>query len=115
MFSVTEERLVLANQPQKLLSAYQVPAAKVADMIREATEQIKQLDKELLGEERPLSPSRLCFAARRHQYKHKVYVVRITFRFVKANQVKNNYAVAVSSAEVMKEKDYQPTPSKGYL
>jgi hypothetical protein len=65
MFSVTEERLVLANQPQKLLRAYHVPAAKVADMILEAMVQIKHLDKELFGEARPVSPRRLFFAARR--------------------------------------------------
>jgi hypothetical protein len=42
MLQVTEEMLVLAKQPQKLLTDYNVPAAKVADMIREATVEITQ-------------------------------------------------------------------------
>jgi hypothetical protein len=40
MLQVTEEMLVIAKQPQKLLNAYKVPATKVVDMIREATTEI---------------------------------------------------------------------------
>jgi hypothetical protein len=36
MLHLTEEMLVIAKQPQKLLNEYQVPAAVVADMIRKA-------------------------------------------------------------------------------
>jgi hypothetical protein len=42
MLQVTEEMLVLAKQPQKLLTEYDVPIVKVADMIREATVEITQ-------------------------------------------------------------------------
>jgi hypothetical protein len=70
-------------------------------MIREAMVQIKQLDKEWLGEARPVSPSQVFFAARRHRYKQKVYVVRISYGLVKNK-------VVVDSAEVVDEKDYRP-------
>jgi hypothetical protein len=72
MQSVTEETLVLAKQPQKLLKEYHVPTAKVADMIREAMVEIKQLEKEWLGEARPVSPSQVWFAGRRHRYQNKL-------------------------------------------
>jgi len=101
MFSVTEETLVLAKQPQQLLKQYQVPAAKVVNMIREAMVEIKQIEKEWLGEARPPSPSQVYFAARRHRYQNKGYVVRISYGLVKNK-------VVVSSAEIVAEKDYQP-------
>jgi hypothetical protein len=51
MLHLTEEMLVIAKQPQKLLNEYQVPAAVVADMIRKAMVQI--------GEEGALFPGGL--------------------------------------------------------
>ena len=51
MLHLTEEMLVVAKQPQKLLNEYQVPAAVVADMIRKAMVQI--------GEEGALFPGGL--------------------------------------------------------
>jgi hypothetical protein len=120
MFTVTEEMLVLAKQPQKLLSKYDVPAAKVADMIREGTVEMVNLKKGLFNTAAhqdkqgkkvkmgDLSKTPLFFAARRHLYKQNVYVVRITYRFEKTPQLKQKYAVVISGVEVMKEKDYKP-------
>ena len=115
MFQVTEEMLVLAREPQKLLTKYNVPAAKVADMIREGTLEITQKVNYILndhqhkkGDMGDLSKTPMFFAARRHLYKQKVYVVRITYRFEKTPQLKNQYAVLVSGVEVMKEEDYKP-------
>jgi hypothetical protein len=115
MLQVTEKMLVLAKQPQKLLTEYDVPAAKVADMIREATVEITQKVNDILtdhqnkkGEMGDLSQTPLFFAARRHRYKKNVYVVRIYYKFLKRQQAKNTYAVKISHAEVVKEKDFQP-------
>jgi hypothetical protein len=115
MLRVTEEMLVLAKQPEKLLNEYDVPAAKVADMIREATVEITQKVHDILndhqnkkGEMGDLSRTPSFFAARRHAYKQRVYVVRITYRFKKSPHLKNKYAVLVSSAEVVAEKDFKP-------
>jgi hypothetical protein len=120
MFNVTEEMLVLAKQAQKLLTKYNVPVAKVADMIYEGTvemvkvknglfnpaaQQDKQGKKVKMGD---LSKTSLFFAARRHLYKQKVYVVRITYRFQKTSQLKQKYSVVISGVEIMKEKDYKP-------
>jgi hypothetical protein len=115
MFKVTEEMLVFGKQPQKLLTKYNVPAAKVADMIREGTGEITKKVNDILNGHRhkkdnmgDLSQTPLFFAARRHLHKQNVYVVRITYRFQKTPHLKNQYTVMVSAAEVMKEKDYQP-------
>jgi hypothetical protein len=115
MLQVTEKMLGLAKQPQKLLIEYNVPIVKVADMIREATGEITQKVNDILndhqnkkGDMGDLSRTPLFFAARRHHYKKNVYVVRITYRFKKTPHLKNKYAVLVSSAEVVKEKDFQP-------
>ncbi len=115
MFKVTEEMLVLAKQPQKLLTKYAVPAATVADMIREGTREMANLETAMLTDKqrknvkpRDLSKNQTFFAARRHLYKNKVYVVRITYRFQKTPYLKNQYAVMVSGVEVMKEEDYKP-------
>jgi hypothetical protein len=114
MLTITEDMLVLAKQPQKLLTEYQVPAAKVADMIREATTEMVKLENELLndqqdknGEIGDLSRTSLFFAARRHRYKKNVYVVRIQYKFVKSKQTKQKYSVNISHAEVIAEKDYR--------
>jgi hypothetical protein len=111
MLNVTEEMLVLAKQPQKLLTAYQVPAAKVADMIHEATTEMVKHEYSILNDQQDkkgdmgdLTRIPLFFAARRHLYKKNVYVVRITYRFKKAPHLKHKYAVLVSSAEVVKER-----------
>jgi hypothetical protein len=84
MLQVTEKMLVLAKQPQKLLNEYDVPAEKVADMIREATTEItKNVNDNLNGHQNKksdmgdLSKTPLFFAARRHRYKKNIYVVRI--------------------------------------
>ncbi len=115
MFKVTEGMLIFGKQPQKLLVKYNVSAAKVADMIREGTVEItKKVNDILNGHQHKkdnmgdLSKTPLFFAARRHLYKKNVYVVRITYRFQKTPHLKNQYAVIVSAAEVMKEKDYKP-------
>jgi hypothetical protein len=115
MFKVTEAMLVLATQPQKLLSKYNVPAAKVADMIREGTVEITQQANNMftdqqhkIGDMGNLAKTPVFFAARRHLYKQKVYVVRITYRFEKTPQLKQKYAVLVSGVEVVEEKDYKP-------
>jgi hypothetical protein len=120
MFQVSEEMLVLAKQPQKLLSKYDVPTAKVADMIQEGTvemvkvknglfnpaaqhaKQDKQVD---MGD---LFKTPLFFAARRHLHKQNVYVVRITYRFQKTPHLKHKYSVVISGVEVMKEEGYKP-------
>jgi hypothetical protein len=116
MLQVTEKMLVLAKQPQKLLNEYDVPAEKVADMIREATTEITQKVNYTLNDHQnkksdmgDLSKTPLFFAARRHRYKKNVYVVRIQYKFVKSNQTKQNYVVKVSHAEVVAEKDFTPT------
>ncbi len=108
MLQVTEEMLVLATQPQKLLTKYAVPAAKVADMIQEGTSEMMKLEKRENGTPRDLSQNQVFFAARRHRYKQHVYVVRITYRFQKTPYLKNQYAVMVSGVEVMTEEDYKP-------
>ncbi len=115
MFKVTEEMLVLARQPQKLLTKYDVPAATVADMIREGTLEMAKLETAILNDQqrkkakaRDLSKNQTFFAARRHLYKNKVYVVRITYRFQKTPNLKQQYAVVVSGVEIMKETDYKP-------
>ena len=108
MFKVTEEMLILARQPRKLLIKYDVPAAKVTDMIREGTMEMAKREVSPNGTPRDLSPNQVFFAARRHLHKQNVYVVRITYRFQKTPGLKNKYAVLVSGVEVMKEKDYQP-------
>jgi hypothetical protein len=115
MFKVTEAMLVLATQPKILLSKYNVPAAKVADMIREGTVEITQKVNNMFTDHQhkkddmgDLAKTPVFFAARRHLYKQKVYVVRITYRFEKTPHLKNKYAVVVSAAEVVAEKDYQP-------
>jgi hypothetical protein len=115
MLQVTEEMLVIAKQPRKLFIDYHVPAAKVADMIHEATLEITQRENYILndhqykeGEIGDLSQNHLFFAARRHLHKQNVYVVRITYRFKKTPHLKNKYTVLVSSAEVVAEKDFQP-------
>jgi hypothetical protein len=100
MLQVTEETLVIPKQPQKLFTDYDVPNAKVADMIREATLEITQLENPILndhqqqkGETGDLSKHHVFFAVRRHLHKKNVYVVRITYRFVKSTHPKNKYAV----------------------
>jgi hypothetical protein len=115
MLQVTDEILVIAKQPQKLLKDYNVPAAKVADMIRESTAEITQRVNSIRndhqatkGETGDLAKHQVFFAARRHLYKKNVYVVRITYRFKKTLHLKNKYAVLVSSAEVVAEKDFHP-------
>jgi hypothetical protein len=115
MFKVTEEMLVFGKQPQKLLTEYNVPAATVADMIREGTVEITQKVNDMLNGQQDkkddmgdLAKTPLFFAARRHLHKQNVYVVRITYRFQKTSQPKNKYAVVVSDAEVVAEKDYKP-------
>jgi hypothetical protein len=76
MLRVTEEMLVIDKQPRKLFTAYNVPAEKVADMIREATVEITQKVNYILndhqnkkGEMGDLSRTPLFFAARRHLHK----------------------------------------------
>jgi hypothetical protein len=115
MFKVTEAMLVLATQPQKLLTEYDVPAAKVADMIQEGTVEITQKVNYILtdhqhkkGDMGDLSKTQVFFAARRHLHKQNVYVVRITYRFEKTPHLKQKYAVVISGVEVMQEKDYKP-------
>jgi hypothetical protein len=115
MLHVTEEMLVVAKQAQKLLSEYSVPAAKVADMIHEGTVGITQKVNNMFnghqhkkGDLGDLAKTPLFFAARRHLYKQKVYVVRITYRFQKTPHLKQKYAVMISGVEVMQEKDYKP-------
>jgi hypothetical protein len=115
MLQVTEEMLVIAKQPQKLLNAYKVPATKVVDIIREATTEITKRENDILndhqykeGETGDLSKYQLFFAARRHLYKKNVYVVRIHYKFLKSKQAKNKYSVKISGAEVIAEKDLHP-------
>jgi hypothetical protein len=115
MFNVTEEMLVLAKQPQKLLNDFNIPAAKVADMIREGTREMTKLKTSLVNDHQDktvdmgdLAKTPLFFVARRHLHKQSVYVVRITYRFQKAPHLKQQYAVVISGVEVMKEKDYTP-------
>jgi hypothetical protein len=115
MFTVTEEMLVLAKQAQKLLTEYNVPVAKVADMIREGTREMTKLKTSLVndhqnkkGDMGDLAKTPLFFVARRHLHKQNVYVVRITYRFEKTPHLKQQYAVMVSGVEVVAEKDYRP-------
>jgi hypothetical protein len=117
MFKITAEMLVLAKPPQKLLSRFNVPVAKVADMIREGTVEMMKLENEMLHSPNPqkttvemgdLSRHHLFFTARRHLYKRNVYVVRITYRFQKTPRLKQKCAVVILGVEIMKEKDYQP-------
>jgi hypothetical protein len=115
MFNVTEEMLVFGKQPQKLLRKYNVPAAKVADMIQEGTVEITEKVNYILNDHQHKKSDRgdpaktpLFFAARRHLHKEHVYVVRVTYRFDKTPQLKNQYTVLVSGVEVMKEEDYKP-------
>jgi hypothetical protein len=77
MFKVTEEMLVLTKQPQKLLNEYNMPAAKVVDMIREGTVEMMKLENEMLHSPNPqkktvdmgdLSRRHLFFTTRRHLY-----------------------------------------------
>jgi hypothetical protein len=115
MLQVTEEMLVLAQQPHKLLKAYEVPVAKVADMIQEATMEMVKHEYSTLNDQQDkngdmgdLSRIPLFFAARRHRYNKNIYVVRIQSKFVKSKQPKQKYTVKVFHAEVVAEKDFKP-------
>ncbi len=116
MQRVTEDNLIIAEQPQSLFTAYTVPLSKVVDMINEASEDLRQQHKRFLGaasyqavEKDIFSPTgALFFAARRHRYKKHVYVIRIQYHFVEDTRRRPRLSVVVTQAEVMKEKDYQP-------
>jgi hypothetical protein len=115
MQRVTENDLIIAQQPQNLFTAYTVPSSVVVDMINEANEQLKQKDKRFLGaasyqevEKFFSSSTTAFFAARRHRYKKQVYVIRVHYHFVEDKKMKQKFSVVVSHAEVMNEKDYQP-------
>jgi hypothetical protein len=111
MQRVTEHDLIIAEQPQNLLTAYKVPVSVVVDMINEASEDFMQQQKQLLDQNVAIdffSPTNTFFAARNHRYKKHVYVIRIQYHFVANKQTKQTVSVVVSHAEVMNEKEYQP-------
>jgi len=116
MLPVTEASLLIAKQPQKLFRDFHVPVAVIADMIREATEQIEHNLKQFLKDQYdnykraqdPFSPPGSYIASRRHTYQNKIYVVRIYYRFSKMTHSQHKYAVHVYHAEIMEEREYQP-------
>jgi hypothetical protein len=111
MQRVTENNLIIAKQPQELLTAYKVPVPVVVDMINEASEDLMQQQKQLLDQNVAIdffSPGHTFYAARNHRYKKRVYVIRIYYHFVADKQRKQQLSVVVTHAEVIKEKDYQP-------
>lgn len=115
MQKVTEENLIISKQPRKVFTAYNVPLTVVADMINEATARVVQHKKEFLGAASyktvanvSLSPTASYFAARRHRYNKKVYVVRVHYALENDTSSNKKIAVVVSHAEAVDEKDYQP-------
>jgi hypothetical protein len=115
MQTVTENNLIIAQQPQNLFTAYKVPVPVVIDMINEASKELRQQIKSFLGatsyqELAKAFPflNQPYFAARRHRYKKHVYVIRIHYHFVADKKMKRKFSVVISHAEVMNEKKYQP-------
>ncbi len=115
MQTVTEQNLLLAKQPQKLFTAFHVPLVVVADMINEATIQLLEQEKSFLDttppeaiERRFFSPSKKFFAARRHRFNNKVFMIRMYYKFAEDKNMKNKFFASVYSAEAMNEKEYTP-------
>jgi hypothetical protein len=115
MQKVTEDQLITAKQPQKVFTIYNFPLLVVVDMINETSTEMRQLEKSFLGttqhqiiEKGALSSSHSFFAARRHLYNKKVYVMRIHYQFAKATNSKSKFSVVISHAEIVEEKNYQP-------
>jgi hypothetical protein len=115
MLRVTENNLIIAQQPQNLFTAYKVPVPVVIDMINEASKELRQQNKQFLGAasyqavaKDIFSSGNSFFAARRYRYKKHVYVIRIQYHFVADKKTKQTVSVVVSHAEVMNEKEYQP-------
>jgi hypothetical protein len=115
MQQVTEENLIIFKHPQKVFTTYKVPLTVVADMINEANARVVSQEKEFLGaasykavKKLSLSPTVSFFAARRHSYKTKVYVVRVHYTIANDTGSNKKIAVVVSHAEAVDEKDYQP-------
>ena len=110
MQKVTEDQLIIAKQPQKVFTIYNFPLPVVVDMINETSAEMRQLEKSLhqIIEKGALSSSHSFFAARRHLYNKKVYVMRVHYKFAKATNSKSKFSVVISHAEIVEEKNYQP-------
>jgi hypothetical protein len=115
MKKVTVDHLIISNQPKRLFASYKLPLPVIADMINEASTEIRDIKKSFLGtnqnhviEKGELPFSHSFFAARRHFYNKNAYVLRIQYKFVKVANSKSKFSVDISHAEIINEQDYQP-------